>query len=210
MTRIIRLTESDLTRIVRRVINEKQEGPDEIVQGYGKDPYQYKRIFDRDPKYADQWGFNDVRPIYYTARKGTNPKWTKAVDPNVIKEIIRLYFIDDTGDSSVNITGKKTYKDYIIPKDPNAPLKAAAEKFPCLEQQQIKRGGKKIAKDDLAMFYIGPWKYVIEDSVTKGWYVRRSPYPEISEFNADRVANLSIFYSCEQINFDDKIKYIKK
>jgi hypothetical protein len=204
MTRIIRLTESDLTRIVRRVINEKQEGPDEIVQGYGKDPYQYKRIFDRDPKYADQWGFNDVRPIYYTARKGTNPKWTKAVDPKVIKEIIRLYFVDEAGAGiDKGPVG--------IPKfSPNAALKAAAEKFPCLEQQQIKRGGKKIAKDDFCMFYIGTWKYVLENSATKGWYVRRSPYPEISEFSADRVANLSMFYSCKEINFDDKIKYIKK
>ena len=192
MTRIIRLTESDLTRIVRRVINEKQEGPDEIVQGYGKDPYQYKRIFDRDPKYADQWGFNDVKDIYYTARKGTNPKWVKVVDPKVEKEIIRLYFIDETGPGKEEIIG--------IPKNPpNAPVKAAAEKFPCLEQQQIKRGGKKFVKDDFCMFHIGPFAYVVEEKGGGGWQVARS---YISKWELQPTH--TFYKSCKEINFDDK------
>jgi hypothetical protein len=62
MSKIIKLTESDLINIVKQVLSE-QSGPinapgSEIIQGVGKDPYEYKR----------------ERGYYFTRKKGTN-KW---------------------------------------------------------------------------------------------------------------------------------------
>ena len=47
MNKIIKLTESDLINIVKQVLSE-QSGPinapgSEIIQGVGKDPYEYKK-----------------------------------------------------------------------------------------------------------------------------------------------------------------------
>ena len=67
MSKIIRLTESDLINIVKQVLSEqppiKAPGPisapgTEIIQGIGKDPYEYKR----------------ERGYYFTRKKGSK-KW---------------------------------------------------------------------------------------------------------------------------------------
>ena len=62
MSKIIKLTESDLINIVKQVLSE-QSGPinapgSEIIQGIGNDPYEYKK----------ESGY------YFTRKKGTN-KW---------------------------------------------------------------------------------------------------------------------------------------
>ena len=64
MNKIIKLTESDLINIVKQVLSE-QSGPinapgSEIIQGVGKDPYEYKK----------------ERGYYFTRKKGSN-KWIK-------------------------------------------------------------------------------------------------------------------------------------
>jgi len=60
MKRIIKLTESDLKRIIKRVINESNDG--NIIQGFGNDPYQYR-------------SYNN---LYFFAKKGPNPKWIQS------------------------------------------------------------------------------------------------------------------------------------
>ena len=209
MKKVIRLTESDLMRIVKRVIKEtddlsynESKGKTEIVQGYGKDPYQYKRVMEFKNDWKDQYGFGGNRWVYYVARKGSSPKWIKVEDQKAIKEINRLYFIHSDNTSNMDTYGDKSKIDQHggSPQEPEGPLKAAAEIFPCLEQQQIKRGGKKIAHDKIAIFEIGDWRYSVEYWSGKGiWMVKRnSKNPSSSDYP-------KLYKSCTEINFDEKI-----
>lgn len=83
MSKIIRLTESDLINIVKQVLSEqppiKAPGPisapgTEIIQGIGKDPYEYKR----------------ERGYYFTRKKGSK-KWI-LTRGNVAKAIATKIF----------------------------------------------------------------------------------------------------------------------
>jgi len=77
MKRFVRLTESDLTKLIKTVIEESTN--DKIVQGLGKDPYQYR-----------QYGNS-----FYYAKKGKNPKWVIAKDLNAINAIKKKFFMID-------------------------------------------------------------------------------------------------------------------
>ena len=62
MTKIIRLTESELVNLVKKVLSEQPitaPGVD-IIQGVGNDPYEYKK----------------ENKVYFTRKKGSN-KWIK-------------------------------------------------------------------------------------------------------------------------------------
>jgi hypothetical protein len=62
MTKIIRLTESELVNLVKKVLSEQPitaPGVD-IIQGIGNDPYEYKK----------------ENKVYFARKKGSN-KWIK-------------------------------------------------------------------------------------------------------------------------------------
>ena len=92
MSKIIKLTESDLINIVKQVLSE-QSGPinapgSEIIQGVGKDPYEYKR----------------ERGYYFTRKKGSN-KWIKTAG-KVSNAIATKIFKDNP----LNVKNKKIVK----------------------------------------------------------------------------------------------------
>ena len=92
MNKIIKLTESDLINIVKQVLSE-QSGPinapgSEIIQGVGKDPYEYKR----------------ERGYYFTRKKGSN-KWIKTAG-KVSNAIATKIFKDNP----LNVKNKKIVK----------------------------------------------------------------------------------------------------
>ena len=92
MNKIIKLTESDLINIVKQVLSE-QSGPisapgSEIIQGVGKDPYEYKK----------------ERGYYFTRKKGSN-KWIKTAG-KVSNAIATKIFKDNP----LNVKNKKIVK----------------------------------------------------------------------------------------------------
>ena len=92
MSKIIKLTESDLINIVKQVLSE-QSGPinapgSEIIQGVGKDPYEYKK----------------ERGYYFTRKKGSN-KWIKTAG-KVSNAIATKIFKDNP----LNVKNKKIVK----------------------------------------------------------------------------------------------------
>ena len=92
MNKIIKLTESDLINIVKQVLSE-QSGPinapkSEIIQGVGKDPYEYKK----------------ERGYYFTRKKGSN-KWIKTAG-KISNAIATKIFKDNP----LNVKNKKIVK----------------------------------------------------------------------------------------------------
>ena len=92
MKKIIKLTESDLINIVKQVLSE-QSGPinapgSEIIQGVGKDPYEYKK----------------ERGYYFTRKKGSN-KWIKTAG-KISNAIATKIFKDNP----LNVKNKKIVK----------------------------------------------------------------------------------------------------
>ena len=173
MKKVIKLTESDLTRIVKRVIEEQvgTETQEKIVQGYGNDPYQYKSTMKQLP------GMGQYEPVFYVSKKGSNPKWTK-VAGNAADQVRKLYFpnIVDTSSQkrsefgNVSIVGDESRVDK---------LKIAADKFPCLEREQVKRKGTKKTNGNFVTFEIGNFKYMVDKDL-KGWYIQRYPLKSLA------------------------------
>jgi hypothetical protein len=90
MTKIIRLTESELVNLVKKVLSEQPitaPGVD-IIQGVGNDPYEYKK----------------ENKVYFTRKKGSN-KWIKT-DGKISNAIATKIFKDNP----LNVKNKKIVK----------------------------------------------------------------------------------------------------
>jgi hypothetical protein len=124
MKRIIRLTESDLTRIIRRVINEetKDECPDTICYQYDYDNDTCVHVKDmKSKKLIDEWydeksnsekhnwffdliyDDRDVRDYYITLKKDKSGGWGKKNDIFFFRRLAVEYCKGDNSDS-----GEKT------------------------------------------------------------------------------------------------------
>jgi hypothetical protein len=212
MKRIIRLTESDLTRIVKRVLKENGTpwSGTKIVQGYGNDPWQYKVVKEKDA--TPLTGSAELG--FYVAKKGSNPKWTKITDEKTIEEIKRLHFTN-LFDANVSTRNRNLYADEGPERGKSRidKLKFAAEKFPCLEREQIKTGGKKITTGDSVIFEINDFMYDVRNDLS-GWSVKRMPKTGTrkwmdcenrSGMTDNRVKGCFKSYkSCSEINFNEE------
>jgi hypothetical protein len=90
MTKIIRLTESELVNLVKKVLSEQPitaPGVD-IIQGVGNDPYEYKK----------------ENKVYFTRKKGSN-KWIKTTGK--ISDAIATKIFKD---NPLNVKNKKIVK----------------------------------------------------------------------------------------------------
>jgi hypothetical protein len=90
MTKIIRLTESELVNLVKKVLSEQPitaPGVD-IIQGIGNDPYEYKK----------------ENKVYFTRKKGSN-KWIKTTGK--ISDAIATKIFKD---NPLNVKNKKIVK----------------------------------------------------------------------------------------------------
>jgi hypothetical protein len=90
MTKIIRLTESELVNLVKKVLSEQPitaPGVD-IIQGIGNDPYEYKK----------------ENKVYFARKKGSN-KWIKTVGK--ISDAIATKIFKD---KPLNVKNKKIVK----------------------------------------------------------------------------------------------------
>ena len=169
MKKIIRLTESDLTRLVKRIISEEITKLDDKTytsQGYGKDPYQYKAILVGQ---KDQWGgIGPTTVDYYVARKGSNPRWTKVTDVKAKNQIMSQQFpslannTQDRGNSENTI--KSTSRgDEII---------AFSKFFPCVEKS-LKPTDRKMYAGESLIYIIDGISYGIRKNPNSpsGWSI---------------------------------------
>lgn len=84
MKKVIKLKESDLENIVKSLIHEKDFSKsyqlnESVVQGRGKDPYQYKKENGK----------------YFVARKGKNVKWILLKNQKMIDVVSKKFSVHD-------------------------------------------------------------------------------------------------------------------
>jgi len=185
MKKIIRLTESDLMRIVKRVINEEMTKVDDKTftsQGYGKDPYQYKAVI--VPTNSQIPNTPQVTIRYYVARKGSNPKWIKITNKTAMEQI-RAQQFPSLGDATMNKVNLGRSEDgALVTTDSNGrttkgitrgdTIKAFADIFPCVEQSMKPTDKKRFWGESLT-FQIDGMIYSVDKRpgmTPSGWILK--------------------------------------
>lgn len=211
MKKIVRLTESDLIRIVKRVIKEDQDvwadNKTLISQGYGKDPYQYKAV---SHDILSPWGTKShVEYDYYVAKKGPNPKWNKVTDKKAIDTIKNSQFpgqATDKGHSGglethdINRDTGKLEKVTLTSRGDRQ--RAFANIFPCVERA-MKPTDKKEFGSEFVSYIIDGIHYTVNrtEDTKSGWEIVASDPKE------DMLHQKHIRYkSCEEFNNRNKTK----
>ena len=190
MKKIVRLTESDLIRIVKRVIKEEMTQVNDKTwtsQGYGKDPYQYKATLVRG---TGNWGTATYSPEFYVAKKGPNPKWIKITDENAKQKISTQQF-PNLDYKTHGETENSVYKS--VTRGDAA--KAFAEIFPCVEQS-MKPTDKKEFRGEGLVYIIDGITYSVEKNPSSklGWEIKAQD-PKYSPLES---ARYKTYKTCEE------------
>ena len=127
MKRIIRLTERDLTRIVKRAIKEnddddKLKGYLKMARGQASTSYTYqlmKNIFEKYGCFIINWDRITSGPVPYIVgeiKGGEEVSMEEMVDKDTFKEVSNYYYSHIKGDMNAKLTNteEKELYDHII------------------------------------------------------------------------------------------------